>query len=609
MIYSLVFTIYSLIFMTMLLITLIMKVKKKPVRTKLYILLIIYSMACGIMEIKAIYTLCYIDPIKDKLAVNWEFKNIFMFQYIFMFILYSITVLKGTNAQKLKDFFLKNIKVLIPYVALCIFCAWYLLAENFKYFGPDQIKYIGVGTTGLLFGFGLIAIFIALGIAFKQRKENKNIYNCFLLIFISFIIIFSIQILIPSVSFIPFLLMFVLYIIYHNIENPDIELLEEVTLLKGQIDKSSNAKTDFLFNLSYDLVNPMNVIVSLSESLSNIETYDKDMINRDLKSIKYAGNTLLDSIDNILDLSESDEQDNMINEKEYGLYELLKRMEAVAIARIGAKQITFEMNIDDNISSKLLGDITKIQKILLNIINNAAKYTEIGKIKMDVTCTNDKDVQVLHFKISDTGNGIKDEIKPFIFTDSQETSGVGLALTKKYVEAMKGKINFESVYGAGTTFNIEIPQKIVGTRLISEDKKEDVSSETIEFIDCSQYKALIVDDDILDIKVTKRLIEKYKFQITTITSSSECIDRIKSEEEYDILFLDHKMPEIDGMQTMKILKGLEGYKIPKIIALTANAVTGAREYYLKEGFDDYISKPIDTHELDRIIKRNFNKKA
>ena len=284
-------------------------------------------------------------------------------------------------------------------------------------------------------------------------------------------------------------------------------------------------------------------------------------------------------------------------------------MEAVAIARIGAKQITFEMNIDDNINSKLSGDITKIQKILLNIINNAAKYTEIGKIKMNVTCTTEKETQVLHFKISDTGNGIKDEIKPFIFTDSQETSGVGLALTKKYVEAMKGTISFESVYGAGTTFHVDIPQKIVGTRLIKEDKEEDVSNETIEFIDCSQYKVLIVDDDVLDIKVTKRLIEKYKFQITTLTSSSECIDRIKAEEEYDILFLDHKMQEIDGMQTMKILKGLEGYKIPKIIALTANAVTGAREYYLKEGFDDYISKPIDTHELDRIIKKSINKKA
>ena len=182
-------------------------------------------------------------------------------------------------------------------------------------------------------------------------------------------------------------------------------------------------------------------------------------------------------------------------------------------------------------------------------------------------------------------------------------------ITKKYVEAMKGTISFESVYGAGTTFHVDIPQKIVGTRLIKEDKEEDVSNETIEFIDCSQYKVLIVDDDVLDIKVTKRLIEKYKFQITTLTSSSECIDRIKAEEEYDILFLDHKMPEIDGMQTMKILKGLEGYKIPKIIALTANAVTGDREYYLKEGFDDYISKTIDTHELDRIIKKSINKKA
>ena len=609
MIYSLVFTIYSLIFMTMLFITLLMKVKKKKVRTKLYILLIIASMACGIMEIKAIYTLCYITPIKEKLAVNWEFKNIFMFQYIFMFVLYSITVLKGTVAKNLRQFFFKNLKILLPYIALCIFCAIYMWAPNFKYFGPTEIKYIGSGSTGILFGAALIAIFIALIIAYKQRKENKKILNCFILIFIAFLLILIVQILIPKVSFIPFLLMFILYIIYHNIENPDIELLEEVTVLKGKIDKSSSAKTDFLFNLSYDLVNPMNVIVSLSESLSNLEIYDKNIINRDLKSIKYAGNTLLDSIDNILDLSESDEQDNKINNKEYSVYELLKRMETVAITRIGAKQVTFDLIVSDNISSKLSGDITKIQKVLLNIINNAAKYTEIGKIKMEVTCTNEKDNQVLHFKISDTGNGIKDEIKPFIFTDSQETSGVGLALSKKYVEAMQGTINFESVYGAGTTFYVHIPQKIVGTKLISEDKQADVSKGNIEFIDCSQYKVLIVDDDILDIKVTKKLLEKYKFQITTLTSSSECIDRIKADEKYDILFLDHKMPEIDGMQAMKILKGLEGYQIPKIVSLTANAVTGAREYYLNEGFDDYISKPIDTHELDKIIKKYFDEKA
>ena len=402
--------------------------------------------------------------------------------------------------------------------------------------------------------------------------------------------------------------MFLLYIIYHNVENPDIELLEEVTILKGNIDKSSNAKLDFLFNLSYDLINPMNVIVSLSDSLSNIEKLDKESVINDTTSIKYAGNTLLDSIDNILDIS-NDNQEGNLNLKEYNVLELLNRMKTLAITRIGAKQIIFEMEIDDNINSKLKGDITKIQKVLMNVLTNAAKYTEIGKIRLIVTCSTEKDIQTLHIKITDTGCGIKDEDQPNIFTDSTETSGVGLALSKKYLDIMKGTIKVESVYGAGSSFMIDIPQQIVGTRLISEDKKEEQQIKSLEIIDCSNYKALIVDDDNLDIKVTRRLLEKYKFNIEIMNSSLECIDRIKQEEEYDIIFMDHKMPDLDGMEAMKVIKGLEGYKIPKIVVLTANAVTGAKEYYKNEGFDDYLSKPIDVNELDKVIKRNFKEKS
>lgn len=606
--HSLIFSIYGLLFGAMLLITIICKKRKNNARTKIYTILIGLSATYAITDILTLLLLNFKGKESELLRIIWNLRSTYVYFFIILYGWYLYLLLKNREDEKLLSFIKKKVNIaLIIYILAASFLS--MAFGNFPGFEIDSISFTGGKGFITTMAFPLVGIIIAFIISIKHRKERAYVFNTTLLILAVLVIIVIFQMKFAHISLLPFATIIINFIIYYNIENPDIQLLEEVTELKSKIDKSSNAKTDFLFNLSYDLVNPMNAIASLSQSLKSLSIDNKEEIYRDLKSIKYAGNTLLDSIDNILDLSKSDEQDNMINEKEYGVYELLKRMEAVAVARIGAKQITFEMNIDDNLSSKLMGDITKIQKILLNIINNAAKYTEIGKIKMDVTCTNDKDVQVLHFKISDTGNGIKDEIKPFIFTDSQETSGVGLALTKKYVEAMKGKINFESVYGAGTTFNIEIPQKIVGTRLISEDKKEDVSSETIEFIDCSQYKALIVDDDILDIKVTKRLIEKYKFQITTLTSSSECIDRIKSEEEYDILFLDHKMPEIDGMQTMKILKGLEGYKIPKIIALTANAVTGAREYYLKEGFDDYISKPIDTHELDRIVKRNFNKKA
>ena len=470
---------------------------------------------------------------------------------------------------------------------------------------PDHLIYVRGIIAIVLVALAIWTAILASYTAIKVRKSNKKVSRCLVIIVILFVCLMPVQLIFNYVSFMPFLTMFLMYVIYHNIENPDIELLEEVTLLKNQIDKSSNAKIDFLFNLSYDLINPMNAIVSLSQSLVTLSTDNKEEIHRDLKSIKYAGNTLLDSIDNILELSETDEQDNKINVKEYGLYELLKRLETVALTRIGAKQITFELDVADNLNSKYQGDITKIQKSLLNIINNAAKYTDIGKIKLTLTFKPEKEMHMLQFKISDTGCGIKDEAKSFIFSDSQETSGVGLALTKRYIEAMNGTISFDSVYGAGTTFFVNIPQKPIGTKQIAEDKQEDTRSETIEFIDCSKYKALIVDDDELDIKVTTRLIEKYKFQITVITSSIECIDRIKQEEEFDILFLDHKMPELDGMETMKVIKGLEGYKIPKIVALTANAVTGAREYYLKEGFDEYISKPIDIHELDKIIHKTF----
>ena len=606
--HNLVFTINGLLFGAMLLITIISKKRKNNARTQTYTMLIGLSTAYAITDIITLLLLNAYGPESGLLRAVWNLRSTFIYYFIIAYGWYLYLLFKNSEIEKLSTFIKKKVNIgLIIYISFASFLS--IAFGNFPGYTMDSISYTGGRGFISTMAFPLVGIIISFILSLKYRKTRPAVFNTIFLMFIILIIMVIFQMAFPHISLLPFTTIIMNFAIYYNIENPDIELLEQVISLKNKIDKSSNTKTDFLFNLSYDLVNPMNAIVSLSQSLKILSIDNKEEIHRDLKSIKYAGNTLLDSIDNILDLSESDEQDNMINNKEYSVYELLKRMETVAIARIGAKQITFEMNIDDNINSKLSGDITKIQKILLNIINNAAKYTEIGKIKMDVTCTTEKETQVLHFKISDTGNGIKDEIKPFIFTDSQETSGVGLALTKKYVEAMKGTISFESVYGAGTTFNVDIPQKIVGTRLIKEDKEEDVSNETIEFIDCSQYKVLIVDDDVLDIKVTKRLIEKYKFQITTLTSSSECIDRIKAEEEYDILFLDHKMQEIDGMQTMKILKGLEGYKIPKIIALTANAVTGAREYYLKEGFDDYISKPIDTHELDRIIKKSINKKA
>ena len=606
--YSLVFTIYGLIFTTMLLITLIMKKRKKTVRTKIYTMLVISSMLLAISEIATIMTYIKITTNELIFEINWKTRMTSIFIYVELMVWYLDILTNGERYQTLKDTILKSKKNLFTIIIFTTLMLVYIIFGNYYLNSIDELVYISGFVGNAVLAISIITSIYLLVVALKVRKEKKNIFRCFTLIFILLMIFAPIQILIPKISFMPFLTMFILYIIYHNVENPDIELLEEVTILKGNIDKSSNAKLDFLFNLSYDLINPMNVIVSLSDSLSNIEKLDKESVINDTTSIKYAGNTLLDSIDNILDIS-NDNQEGKLNLKEYNVLELLNRMKTLAITRIGAKQIIFEMEIDDNINSKLKGDITKIQKVLMNVLTNAAKYTEIGKIRLIVTCSTEKDIQTLHIKITDTGCGIKDEDQLNIFTDSTETSGVGLALSKKYLDIMKGTIKVESVYGAGSSFMIDIPQQIVGTRLISEDKKEEQQIKSLEIIDCSNYKALIVDDDNLDIKVTRRLLEKYKFNIEIMNSSLECIDRIKQEEEYDIIFMDHKMPDLDGMEAMKVIKGLEGYKIPKIVVLTANAVTGAKEFYKNEGFDDYISKPIDLGELDKIIKRNFKEKS
>ena len=171
---------------------------------------------------------------------------------------------------------------------------------------------------------------------------------------------------------------------------------------------------------------------------------------------------------------------------------------------------------------------------------------------------------------------------------------------------MGGKIWFETQYRVGTTFYIEVEQKIVdatplGSAVVSS------TTETPEKLDCSQFRVLIVDNNLLNIKVAKRLLENYKFNVESVTSGKECVDKIKEEEKYDAIFMDHMMPEMDGIETLHVLKKLDGYTLPPIIALTANAIAGMKEMYLNEGFDDYLAKPINTHELDRVVNRFFKK--
>ena len=598
MIYGLVFTIYGLVFSILLLFTIFSKKNNYMVRQKSFRNLILCSLLFSIVEIIGVYFLAN-GYAFSYFAFFWQLRNIIIFMYAFIFLCYFYILMKEIEYSGFLDLF-KNSKVilfcLISFILLPLF---YIIFFKIKDMDINNMHYVRGVVAYIILIAGVLFSIISLYSLRKQFKAKRKIIYSIILFMIIFGFACPLQIYFKYISFMPFMTSLFSFILYYNIENPDIELLEDVTKLKDDIEKSNNTKTDFLFNLSYDLINPINTIVSLSDSIISNQNLDEKVIIEDIGSIKLAGNTLLDSIDNIFEMS--NDSGNSI--KEYSLYELLNRVKSISETRIGAKQVKFEMNIDNNLSSKYIGDINKIQKILLNILGNAVKFTDVGKIIFNINFNVEKNAHILHFKVVDTGCGIKDEEKSFIFADSEDKAGVGLAISKKYIEEMGGSIRFESVYGGGTTFYIDLPQVVSGNKLISEDIGEEVVSNVIEYNDLGKYKVLIVDDDNLDIKVTSRLLEKYNIKAEVCKSTPEFIDKIKNEEVYDLVFLDHKMSDIDGVETVKLIRRLEGYKLPYIVSLTANASSGARDYYKSVGFDDYLSKPIDVYELNKILKK------
>ena len=263
----------------------------------------------------------------------------------------------------------------------------------------------------------------------------------------------------------------IMYLLYFIVENPDLAIIEEINDAQGNIEKSSQTKTDFLSNMTYEIKTPMNLIMGLCDELSNMSSLNQDEAKEDIKQIVESGNNLLDIINNILDISKIETGQESLTEKDYNINDIIKNIINITKSKIGSKPVKLLANIDQNVSGVLNGDSSKLYQALLNIAANAARYTDVGRVTITLTSTKSNGVETLLFKIADTGAGIKDEDKPKIFSKGSrlenateaevEGSGLGLAITKQYVEALGGKVWFESQYQVGSTFYVEVPQKII----------------------------------------------------------------------------------------------------------------------------------------------------
>nr|MCR5432617.1 DegV family EDD domain-containing protein [Lachnospiraceae bacterium] len=388
---------------------------------------------------------------------------------------------------------------------------------------------------------------------------------------------------------------------------------------RKEIAALNDAQNRFFSSMSHEIRTPINTIIGLNEMILREDVSDE--VAEDAANIRAAGKMLLHLINDILDMSKLESGNMQLSSVSYRIGDMLSELVNMIWVRARDKGLEFNVNVSPDVPAQVIGDDVRVKQILINVLNNAVKYTREGSVSLSIQCGNMVDgKQSILYTVSDTGMGIKKENLPYLFTAFKrvdednnrhiEGTGLGLSIVQQLVNLMGGKVTVNSIYTQGTTFVIEIPQIVAGNETVGElnlEKKHKIMRDAyVSRFEAPDARVLAVDDNASNLLVVKKLLRDTKVQLDTASSGEDAL-RLTLENNYHVIFMDHMMPGMDGVEChRRILAQKAGKcKDSKIISFTANADAESRALYEREGFDGFLIKPIDGKSLERELAHNL----